>query len=92
MQDPRKFSLLGIVAWGLIASTAAADTDPRGDRKNLDSDGDGYITQAEWDAVQRRGNAKFADIDSDGDGRISQEELKSRKRKESRDRVRERRN
>ena len=72
-----------------LAAPSLAERD-RGSR-NLDSDGDGYITQEEWDAAERRGDSEFDDLDSDGDGRISEDELKNRKRREGRDRVRDRR-
>lgn len=41
----------------------------------LDSDGDGWITRAELDAMRA---ARFAEADSDGDGKLSAAELEAR--------------
>ena len=42
----------------------------------LDTDGDGVVTRAEWDAAGKPAE-KFAQIDADGDGRITTEEVEA---------------
>lgn len=83
------FALTGIL---LVMFAAPAMAEKTGKRKSLDTDEDGFVSQAEWDAVEHRGKSTFADLDLDGDGRISEDELKTRKRKEGRGRVRDRSN
>ena len=71
----------------ILAAPAVAE---RGDREkpNMDTDGDGYVSQPEWDAADRKfGN--FSDIDADGDGRLSKDEL-GKARESLRERVRRR--
>ncbi len=42
----------------------------------LDTDGDGAVSRAEWDAAGKPAD-KFAQIDSDGDGRITATEIEA---------------
>jgi hypothetical protein len=88
MNNSRNIAVLGLVVWTLIAGLAAADDKTRGSRKGLDSDSDGFVTKADWDAGERRGKAEFSDLDTDGDERISQDEMADWRRKNGRDRVR----
>lgn len=83
-----KAILTGLALLILAAPAVAERADQ--DKPDLDTDGDGYVSQAEWDAAERkRGN--FGDIDTDGDGLLSKDE-RSKAREGMRDRARGRRN
>lgn len=55
--------------------------------KKVDTDGDGFISRAEFDAKH---NEKFKKMDADGDGKISQDEAKAH-RKNMKEKSKERR-
>jgi flagellar biosynthesis/type III secretory pathway M-ring protein FliF/YscJ len=93
MEKPVKTTknVAGLIITGVLLAIFAfpAIAERNGDRKKLDTDGDGYVSQSEWDAVEHRGKSTFAELDVDGDGRISKDELKNHKRKEGRERARD---
>ena len=90
MNVSEKVSVLGFVGVLIIVGMAVAVAEPQVKRESLDTDGDGFISQVEWDAGEHREGSSFADRDTDADGRISQEEFDARKRKDGRERVRRR--
>ncbi len=55
----------------------------------MDQDGDGVISQAEWDAAQEARKAKFFEMDADGDGYLTREEIRGHVRERRRDRSRQ---
>lgn len=62
----------------VLGSTAAL---AGGDLKDADTDGDGFISQAEFTASYNQGLAeRFARIDSNADGLLSEEELGAAKK------------
>lgn len=66
-----------VLSTSLIASSAYAFGGGKGERMNfdqIDSDGNGTISQAELNAMSA---AHFAQIDSDGNGSLSLEELQA---------------
>jgi len=88
MEKPMKSTLTGL-ALLIFAAPAMAERGDQ-DKPDLDTDGDGYVSQAEWGGAERkRGN--FSDIDTDGDGLLSKDE-RSKAREAMRDRARGRRN
>ncbi|MES2337182.1 MAG: hypothetical protein V4537_03685 [Pseudomonadota bacterium] len=67
------------VAAGLGAGMAAAQDAPRPPKKfpyftESDTDKDGYLSQAEWDA-SGRAPKRLLRVDTDKDGRVSRAEL-----------------
>ena len=65
-------ALSGLLAVGAVAATEQQSGQDR--FQQLDSDGDGEITQAEF---QAHAEARFAKVDADGDGFVTGEELKA---------------
>ncbi len=80
-----------IAALVMIAMTAPALAERGGDRQELDTDGDGYVSREEFAASRLSKRAKFSAIDTDGDDRLSKAELESYKRDNLRNRSRGRR-
>ncbi len=84
--------IAGIVAagFGLAATTAMAfgpgsgGQGPRMNFQELDSDGDGQITQSE---MEGRMDARFNEADTDGDGLLSAAEMETQGQKKVADRV-----
>ena len=77
--------LLSALTLGVMAAAPAfaADTTPAapaGDHAKMehknpaDTDGDGFISKAEFDAMQ---NARFTKLDTNKDGKLSKEEMKT---------------
>ena len=65
-------ALSGLLAIGAVAATAQQSGQDR--FQQLDADGNGEITQAEF---QAHAEARFAKVDADGDGFVTGEELKA---------------
>ena len=74
------------LAQGYALGAAEHDHGDRGEGKcgegrcgmeKMDTDGDGRLSRAEFDAVHADKAGKFAEIDTDGDGFISTEEAKA---------------
>lgn len=65
-------ALSGLLAVGAVAATAQPSGQDR--FQQLDADGNGAITQAEF---QAHAEARFAKVDADGDGFVTGEELKA---------------
>ena len=65
-------ALSGLLAIGAVAATAQQSGQDR--FQQLDADGNGEITQAEF---QAHAEARFAEVDADGDGFVTGEELKA---------------
>ena len=68
-----------VVIASLIMGTAAAQYAAKPGKKfpyfaESDTDKDGYLTQAEWDA-SGRGPKRFLRVDADKDGKVSRAEL-----------------
>ncbi|MEM7283268.1 MAG: hypothetical protein AAF438_16755 [Pseudomonadota bacterium] len=55
----------------------------------MDADGDGLVSQAEWEEAQRKRVSMFSEIDADGDGYLTREEIRQHFRQKRRDRSRE---
>lgn len=60
-----------VIAAAGVAGTAALAKEDRATFQELDTDGNGEITQSEMEAHR---NARFAKADTDGDGKLSLEE------------------
>lgn len=73
----RAVSLFVIAALG--AGTATAQDPPKAKKfpyfAETDTDKDGFLSQAEWDA-SGRSPKRLARVDADKDGRVSREELR----------------
>lgn len=101
--DMRKLFLATAALMVMAGTSAWAEDGPQGGpkdkkghekmmRKEADTDGDGFLSKAEFLKVQEE---RFAEMDADSDGKISKEEMRGHfgkmreKMKEARERMNE---
>lgn len=71
---------LGLALAGVIAGTAPAEAETRGERRagamvvRVDANGDGTVSLSEFTA---RAKARIAELDKNGDGALSREEARA---------------
>lgn len=74
-------TLLIAAAFAALATSAAAQPGPAGQRPKLDANGDGRVTLSEFKAAQdARAQRLFARLDGNGDGRITAAEAQAGRR------------
>lgn len=79
----RKLLLAALAVTMLAGAPAMAEDAPKGEHEghgrmagdpNADTDGDGFLSKAEFLAVQEK---RFAEMDGDSDGKVSKDEMKA---------------
>lgn len=81
---------VAVAATFVLLTAASPAMAERGDRQrgSMDADGDGYVSQTEFDEAKKKRQVEFSDIDTDADGLLSKDELAAFRRAR-RDRVRQ---
>lgn len=76
----RKIFLAALALVVMAGAPAMAEDGPKGEheghkmmKNDADTDGDGFLSKAEFMAVQEK---RFAEMDGDSDGKVSKEEMK----------------
>ena len=87
MKSKNTLTQLGLALALCLTGTQAYADD--GKPMKMDQDGDGVVSQAEWDAAQEARKAKFFEMDADGDGYLTREEIRGHFRERRRDRSRQ---